>query len=86
MITIEKKDIIKTLLLLIILCAILILIYIIDRTKLILLICPVVVGGIITYANYREKLNFNIAVDLFLCSIVVVLFIYLQTILNYWGI
>ena len=64
----------------------LILIYIIDRTKLILLICPVVVGGIITYANHREKLNFNIAVDLFLCSIAVVLFIYLRTILNYWGI
>lgn len=79
-------DKIKMLLLSIILVAIIILVYVIDRTKLLLLIWPVIAGSISVYANYKEKLDFNIAVDLFLCSIMIVLFIYLQTILNYWGI
>ena len=80
------QDKIKMLLLSIILVAIIILVYVIDRTKLLLLICPVIAASISVYANYKEKLDFNIAVDLFLCSIMIVLFIYLQTILNYWGI
>ena len=80
------QDKIKMLLLSIILVAIIILVYVIDRTKLLLLICPVIAGSISVYANCKEKLDFNIAVDLFLCSIMIVLFIYLQTILNYWGI
>ena len=80
------QDKIKMLLLSIILVAIIILVYVIDRTKLLLLICPVIAGSISVYANYKEKLDFNIAVDLFLCSIMIVLFIYLQTILYYLGI
>ena len=80
------QDKIKMLLLSIILVAIIILVYVIDRTKLLLIICQVIAGSISVYANYKEKLDFNIAVDLFLCSIMIVLFIYLQTILNYWGI
>lgn len=80
----DIKNKIKMLLLSIILVAIIILVYVIDRTKLLLLICPVIAGSISVYANYKKKLDFNIAVDLFLCSIMIVLFIYLQTILNYW--
>ena len=80
------QDKIKMLLLSIILVAIIILVYVIDRTKLLLLICPVIAGSISVYANYKGKLDFSMAVDLFLGSIMIVLFIYLQTILNYWGI
>lgn len=57
---------------------------IIDWTKIIWLICPVIAGCLCSYACNKGKIEYNTAVDLFLCSVIIVLFIYLRTILNYW--
>lgn len=78
------QDKIKIILLSIVLVVIMILVCIIDRAKMILLICPVIAGCLCLYANYKEKIEFNTAVDCFLCSIAFVLFIYLRIILNFW--
>ena len=60
-----------------ILGSILILVFIIDRRKMVLLFLPLIVGLLCMLAECKEKIEFNIAIYIFLSSCGVVLLIYL---------
>lgn len=82
----QNKKNLLTILSLVILVSIIILVFIVDKAKIVLLICPFTVGLLCGVAEIKEKIEFNTAINIFLSSCAVVLCVYLRVLLRYVGV